>query len=119
MLEDPYLFGQIAAANALSDIYAMGGTVKTALNILCFPEKMDLNILGKIMQGGAEKVIEAGGTLAGGHSIADADVKYGLSVMGIVNPKQIYANDKGRPSDVLILTKKLGVGLVSLKRDSQ
>ena len=112
MLEDPYLFGQIAAANALSDIYAMGGTVKTALNILCFPEKMDLNILGKIMQGGAEKVIEAGGTLAGGHSIADADVKYGLSVMGIVNPKQIYANDKGRMSDVLILTKKLGVGLV-------
>ena len=107
-LEDPYLFGQIAAANALSDIYAMGGTVKTALNILCFPEKMDLNILGKIMQGGAEKVIEAGGTLAGGHSIADADVKYGLSVMGIVNPKQIYANDKGRMSDVLILTKKLG-----------
>ena len=96
MLEDPYLFGQIAAANALSDIYAMGGTVKTALNILCFPEKMDLNILGKIMQGGAEKVIEAGGTLAGGHSIADADVKYGLSVMGIVNPKQIYANDKDR-----------------------
>ena len=82
MLEDPYLFGQIAAANALSDIYAMGGMVKTALNILCFPEKMDLNILGKIMQGGAEKVIEAGGTLAGGHSIADADVKYGLSVMG-------------------------------------
>lgn len=73
---------------------------------------MDLNILGKIMQGGAEKVIEAGGTLAGGHSIADADVKYGLSVMGIVNPKQIYANDKGRPSDVLIFTKKLGVGLV-------
>lgn len=64
------------------------------------------------MQGGAEKVIEAGGTLAGGHSIADADVKYGLSVMGIVNPKQIYANDKGRPSDVLIFTKKLGVGLV-------
>ena len=112
MLEDPYLFGQIAAANALSDIYAMGGTVKTALNILCFPEKMDLNILGKIMQGGAEKVSEAGGTLAGGHSIADADVKYGLSVMGIVNPKQIYANDKGRPSDVLIFTKKLGVGLV-------
>ena len=113
MLEDPYLFGQIAAANALSDIYAMGGTVKTALNILCFPEKMDLNILGKIMQGGAEKVIEAGGTLAGGHSIADADVKYGLSVMGIVNPKRIYANDKGRTSDVLILTKPLGTGILS------
>jgi selenide,water dikinase len=75
MVDDPYTFGQIAAANALSDIYAMGGTVKTALNIVCFPEKMDLNILGKIMQGGADKVIEAGGTLAGGHSIADSDVK--------------------------------------------
>ena len=75
MVEDPYIFGQIAAANALSDIYAMGGDVRTALNIVCFPEKMDLNILGKIMQGGSEKVIEAGGTLAGGHSIADADRK--------------------------------------------
>lgn len=69
MLDDPYLFGQIAAANALSDIYAMGGVVKTALNIVCFPEKMDLNILGKILQGGAEKVIEAEGSWAGGHSI--------------------------------------------------
>ena len=87
MVDDPYTFGQIAAANALSDIYAMGGTVKSALNIVCFPEKMDLNILGKIMQGGADKVIEAGGTLAGGHSIADSDVKYGLSVMGTVHPR--------------------------------
>lgn len=112
MLEDPYIFGQIAAVNALSDIYAMGGEVRTALNILCFPEQMDLNILGKILQGGAEKVIEAGGTLAGGHSIADDSVKYGLSVMGIVHPDRIYSNDGGRPSDVLILTKKLGVGLV-------
>ena len=73
MVEDPYTFGQIAATNALSDIYAMGGQVKTALNIVCFPEAMDLNILGKIMQGGTEKVIEAGGILAGGHSIADSD----------------------------------------------
>ena len=73
---------------------------------------MDLNILGKIMQGGADKVIEAGGTLAGGHSIADSDVKYGLSVMGTVHPKHIYSNNMGQPSDVLILTKKLGVGLV-------
>ena len=112
MVDDPYTFGQIAAANALSDIYAMGGTVKTALNIVCFPEKMDLNILGKIMQGGADKVIEAGGTLAGGHSIADSDVKYGLSVMGTVHPEHIYSNNTGQPSDVLILTKKLGVGLV-------
>ena len=112
MLDDPYLFGQIAATNALSDIYAMGGTVKTALNIVCFPEQMDLNILGKIMQGGAEKVIEAGGTLAGGHSIMDNDVKYGLSMTGVVHPDHIYGNNQGQPSDVLILTKKLGVGLV-------
>lgn len=88
MVEDPYTFGQIAATNALSDIYAMGGEVKTALNIVCFPESMDLNILGEIMRGGSEKVIEAGGILAGGHSIADSDVKYGLSVMGTVHPKK-------------------------------
>lgn len=114
MLDDPYLFGQIAAANALSDIYAMGGVVKTALNIVCFPEKMDLNILGKILQGGAEKVIEAGGILAGGHSIMDADVKYGLSVTGVVHPDHIYGNNQGQPSDMLILTKKLGVGLCAM-----
>lgn len=93
MVEDPYIFGQIAAANALSDIYAMGGTVKTALNIVCFPEKMDLNILGEILLGGNSKVQEAGGTLAGGHSIADEDVKYGLSVMGTIHPGRVYANN--------------------------
>ena len=110
--DDPYTFGQIAAANALSDIYAMGGEVKTALNIVCFPEKMDLNILGEIMRGGSEKVIEAGGTLAGGHSIADSDVKYGLSVMGVVHPDRVLANNQGQPGDKLILTKKLGVGII-------
>ena len=103
MVDDPYTFGKIAATNALSDIYAMGGEVKTALNIVCFPEKMDLNILGEIMRGGAEKVIEAGGTLAGGHSIADSDVKYGLSVTGIVNPNKIYTNNGAKPGDALIL----------------
>lgn len=112
MVDDPYIFGQIAAANAVSDIYAMGGEVKLALNIVCFPEKMDLNVLGAIMQGGAEKVKEAGGVLAGGHSIADSDVKYGLSVTGIVHPEKFYRNDAGRPGDKLILTKKLGVGIV-------
>lgn len=112
MVEDPYIFGKIAATNALSDIYAMGGTVKTALNIVCFPEKMDLNILGEIMRGGAEKVIEAGGTLAGGHSIADSDVKYGLSVTGTVHPDKIYPNNQGQTGDVLILTKRLGVGII-------
>ena len=112
MVDDPYVFGQIAATNALSDIFAMGGEVKTALNIVCFPEDMDLNILGKIMQGGAEKVIEAGGTLAGGHSIADDGVKYGLSVTGVVHPDKIYPNNMGQPGDVLVLTKKLGVGII-------
>lgn len=112
MVDDPYLFGQIAAANALSDIYAMGGQVKTALNIVCFPENMDLNILGKIMQGGAEKVLEAGGILAGGHSIADSDVKYGLSVTGFVDPDKIYANNTAHVGDRLILTKRLGVGII-------
>lgn len=112
MVEDPYLFGQIAAANALSDVYAMGGQVKTALNLVCFPENMDLNILGRILQGGAEKVAEAGGILAGGHSIADTGVKYGLSVTGLVDPRCIYANDAGQVGDQLILTKALGVGLI-------
>jgi selenide,water dikinase len=112
MVDDPYTFGKIAATNALSDIYAMGGEVKTALNIVCFPEKMDLNILGEIMRGGSEKVIEAGGVLAGGHSIADSDVKYGLSVTGTVHPAHILQNNTGRAGDLLILTKKLGVGIV-------
>ena len=112
MVDDPYTFGQIAAANALSDIYAMGGEVKTALNLVCFPESMDLNILGEILRGGAEKVAEAGGSLAGGHSIADTGVKYGLSVTGLVNPKKMYINDSGQPGDKLILTKALGVGLL-------
>ena len=112
MVEDPYVFGQIAAANALSDVYAMGGDVKTALNIVCFPEEMDLNILGKILQGGNEKVQEAGGTLAGGHSIHDSGVKYGLSVMGTVHPQRIFANNGCQDGDVLLLTKPLGVGII-------
>ena len=112
MVDDPYTFGQIAAANALSDVYAMGGEVKTALNLVCFPESMDLNILGEILRGGAEKVAEAGGILAGGHSIADTGVKYGLSVTGLVDPRRLTANDTGRPGDKLILTKALGVGLI-------
>ena len=112
MVDDPYTFGQIAAANALSDVYAMGGEVKTALNLVCFPESMDLNVLGEILRGGAEKVAEAGGILAGGHSIADTGVKYGLSVTGLVDPHRLTANDTGRPGDQLILTKALGVGLI-------
>ena len=112
MVEDPYTFGQIAAANALSDIYAMGGEVKTALNIVCFPEQMDLNVLGEILRGGSDKVSEAGGVLVGGHSIADSDVKYGLSVMGIIHPDKIFQNNTCLAGDSLLLTKPLGVGLV-------
>ena len=112
MVDDPYTFGQIAATNALSDVYAMGGEVKTALNLVCFPEDMDLNMLGEILRGGAEKVAEAGGSLAGGHSIADNGVKYGLSVTGLVDPQRMYTNDTGMPGDKLVLTKALGVGLL-------
>lgn len=112
MVEDPYVFGQIAATNALSDVWAMGGEVKTALNIVCFPEQMDLNILGQILRGGAEKVREAGGVLAGGHSIADADVKYGLSVTGIIHPDRVLQNTTCRPGDALLLSKPLGVGII-------
>lgn len=112
MLDDPYIFGQVAAANSLSDVYAMGAVPKTALNIVCFPEKMDINVLSQVLQGGSEKVMEAGAVLAGGHSIDDVDVKYGLSVTGIIDPHKIYTNVGCKPGDVLILTKPLGVGIV-------
>lgn len=113
MIDDPYLFGKIAATNALSDIYAMGGEVKTALNIVCFPETYDLNILGEILRGGAEQVMAAGGTIAGGHSIYDHEIKYGLSVTGIIDPKKIYSNCGVKKGDQLILTKKLGTGIIT------
>ena len=119
MVEDPYVFGQIAAANALSDVYAMGGTVKTALNIVCFPEQMDLNILGRILQGGSEKVMEAGGSLAGGHSIADSEVKYGLSVTGVVHPDRIRQNNTGRAGDALVLTKPIGIGVLTTAQKAE
>lgn len=112
MVEDPYIFGQIAAANAVSDIFAMGGEVRAALNIVCFPEDMELDILGMILEGGQEKLNEAGGVLAGGHSIADDSIKYGLSVMGTVHPDRIYKNGGCREGDVLVLTKKLGTGII-------
>lgn len=112
MVDDPYTFGQIAAANAMSDIWAMGGRPVTALNIVCFPQSWDLNILGQIMQGGAEKVAEAGASLCGGHSINDADVKYGLSVTGVIDPGKVLTNVGAKAGDRLILTKPLGTGIV-------
>ena len=100
MVEDPYIFGQIAATNALSDIYAMGGEVISALNIVCFPENEDLNILGEILMGGAKKVEEAGGILVGGHSIQDEDIKYGLSVTGKIHPEYLCLRFSGHSEAV-------------------
>lgn len=113
MVDNPYIFGQIAAANSLSDVYAMGGIPKTAMNIVCFPEKMDIEILGEILRGGADKVAEAGAVLSGGHSIHDNEIKYGLSVTGIANPKKILKNYGCNDDDILICTKKLGTGIVA------
>ena len=113
MINDPYLYGQIAATNALSDVYAMGGEVISALNIVAFPENMDLEILHQILKGGAEKVHEAGGVLAGGHSIHDATPKYGLSVTGIVHPDKILQNNNCKEGDLLIVTKPLGVSIIN------
>lgn len=113
MVDDPFLFGQIAAANALSDIYAMGGEPKVALNIVAWPNCVNPEILGRILAGGAEKVKEAGAVLAGGHSIQDDVPKYGLSVTGFVHPRRMYTNCGARPGDVLFLTKPLGTGLVN------
>ena len=116
MVEDPFAFGEIAAANALSDIYAMGGEPVAALNLVCFPEEEDRSILEEILKGGAAKLKEAQCTLAGGHSIHDPRIKYGLCVMGVVNPEKIYNNSSSKVGDKLILTKPLGVSLLSSAR---
>jgi selenide,water dikinase len=112
MVEDPRTFGRIACANALSDIYAMGGTVLYALNLVCFPQKMNKQFLAEILYGGSEKLKEAGATLAGGHSIYDHEPKYGLAVTGKIAPEKIIRNNTPKTGDVLILTKALGVGLI-------
>ena len=112
IVDDPYAFGQIAAANALSDVYAMGGRPVTALNIVCFPiARMDKTILREILRGGLDKMREAGVLLVGGHSVEDDEPKYGLSVLGIVHPDRVLLNRGARPGDRLILTKPLGTGI--------
>lgn len=119
IVDDPYMFGQIAAANSLSDVYAMGGEPATALNIVCFPRgKMDIGVLGEVLRGGADKVKESGAVIAGGHSIIDEEIKYGLSVTGVVHPDRILRNVGAREGDVLVLTKPLGTGIATtaLKR---
>lgn len=113
VVDDPYIFGQIAAANALSDVYAMGGTPVTALNIACFPGCLPEPVLGEILRGGADKVIEAGALVVGGHTVEDNEPKYGLSVMGMVHPKRIITNAGSCPGDLLVLTKPLGTGILN------
>lgn len=114
IVDEPYDFGQIAVANALSDVYAMGGRPLTAMNIVCFPIKsMDISVLESILRGGLDKLSEAGVSLVGGHSVDDAELKYGLSVSGIVHPKRLVTNAGAKPGDKLILTKPLGTGIIS------
>ncbi len=114
IVDDPYTFGQIAAVNALSDVYAMGGEPKTALNIVCFPKgKMDLKVLGEILKGGGEKAREAGVAVVGGHSIIDDEIKYGMAVTGVIHPDKIFRNVGVQEGDALILTKPLGTGIIT------
>src|SRR3989338_1857840 len=113
IVDDPYLFGQIAAANALSDVYAMGGMPKLAMNIVCFPPDLDLSILEEIIKGSLDKLKEAGVILIVGHSIEDKEVKYGLSVTGFVHPDKVVKNSGAKSGDVLVLTKPIGVGIIT------
>jgi len=114
IVDDPYVFGQISATNALSDVYAMGGEPKTCLNIVCFPKgKMDIKVLGEILKGGADKVKESGAVVIGGHSIIDEEIKYGMAVTGVIHPDKIFRNVGVQEGDALILTKPLGTGIIT------
>lgn len=113
VVDDPYEYGKIAAANSISDVYAMGGVPKLAMNIFCFPEELPKDTLHAILQGGYEKVAEAGAIITGGHTIKDAEPKYGLCVTGFVHPGQVLRNDGIRPGDLLILTKAIGTGVLT------
>jgi selenide,water dikinase len=121
IVDDPYTFGEISAANSLSDVYAMGGVPKTAMNVVCFPSKeLDASILGEILRGGVEKAAEAGVVVVGGHSVDDPELKYGMAVTGIIDPRRIVRNVGALPGDALVLTKPLGTGILStaLKREA-
>lgn len=114
VVDDPFRFGQIAAANALSDVYAVGGEPYTAMNVCCFPARsMDPAVLAEILRGGQSKIDEAGAVLCGGHSVEDQEIKYGLSVSGLVDPEKIATNRGLKPGDALILTKPIGTGVVA------
>ena len=113
VVDDPYLFGQIAVTNALSDVYAMGGKPLVAMNIICFPQDGDVSILQEILRGGYDKMMEAGVLLVGGHSVDDSEIKYGLSVTGTIHPDKVLKNIGSQPGDRLILTKPVGTGIIS------
>ncbi|OSB17184.1 selenide, water dikinase SelD [Clostridium sporogenes] len=113
IVDDPYMFGQIAAANSLSDVYAMGGKPVVALNIVCFPSCLPIEVLGEILKGGADKVMEAGAVVIGGHTVDDNEPKYGLSVTGTVHPDKVLKNYGCREGEVLITTKPLGIGIIN------
>lgn len=113
IVDDPYAFGQIAAANSLSDVYAMGGVPSLAMNLICFPSCLGLDVVRGILEGGADKIREAGAVIAGGHSIEDSEPKYGLCVTGYAHPKDILKNTGAQPGDKLVLTKPLGTGILT------
>jgi len=113
VVDDPYTYGAIAAANSMSDVYAMGGEVLLALNITCFPPDMPSEIAGAILRGGADKVAEAGGILVGGHTMDDREPKYGLAVIGVVHPQKVVTKAGAKPGDILFLTKPLGTGVIT------
>jgi selenide,water dikinase len=113
VVDDPREFGAVAAANAMSDVYAMGGEVSVALNICCFPDDVPAEVLQEILLGGAEMVAEAGGVIAGGHTVTDPELKYGLSVLGLIDPRRILTKAGARPGDALVLTKPLGTGITT------
>lgn len=119
IVDDPYTFGQIAAANSLSDIYAMGGDPTLSMNLICFPTCLPMDVMAKIMQGGASKVKEAGAIIAGGHTIEDSEPKYGLCVTGFLNPNQVMKNSDCKEGDLLVLTKPLGIGVLTTANKAQ
>jgi len=113
LVDDPYSYGAIAAANAMSDVYAMGGEVLLALNVAAFPEDLSQDIIDDILRGGADKVFEAGGIIAGGHTMIDKEPKYGLCVLGLIHPERVFTKNSARPGDALYLSKKLGTGIIT------
>lgn len=120
VVDDPYIYGQIAAANALSDVYAMGGVPKTVLNLVGFPDnKLPMDLLHQILRGGAERVTAAGAVIVGGHTVRDAEIKFGLSVTGFVHPDRIWTNAGAKPGDKLLLTKALGTGFIATANKKQ